>query len=112
MPGLLGPQKRCIPRFRSMWKHQKTLDRLQDDLCQLRRRMDDLAVDQKRVVLDNAELYEKTLRLMQRMAKRYAVDNPVPPEPPDPNSSDSPSVGSDPISKSIMLRRGMPGAKP
>lgn len=94
-----------------MWKHQKTLDRLGDDLCQLRRRLDDLEAAQKRVTLDNAELYEKTLRLMQRMAKRYAVDNPVPPEPPDPDSSSSHLDGLDPISKSIMVRRGTPGVK-
>ena len=62
----------------------------------------------KHLELEWEELYDKVRRQMSRMSKRYAVDQKengelLPEAPPD--------DGLDPISRSIMLRRGMPGRK-
>ena len=54
--------------------------------------------------LEYIELYDKVKRQMSRMAKRAAVDNKEVlelPEIPDPDD------GLDPISRSILRRRGM-----
>jgi len=78
---------------------------LEEDLFQLLKRVDILESQAKIGKLEAAEIYDKTLRLMQRMAKRYEVDmrengtsTPSLPET-------SPSDGLDPISRSIMMRR-------
>ncbi len=90
-----------------MFAKKKTTATLEEDLCQLRRRIDQLESNSKIQKLEAAEVYEKTLRLMQRMAKRYAVDAKDETVLPDVDPDNSPSDSVDPISKSIMLRRGM-----
>jgi len=60
----------------------------------------------KHLELEWEELYDKVRRQMSRMSKRSAVD-----APPLTNGEDAEVVDGvlDPISRSIMLRRGMPG---
>jgi len=82
---------------------------LEDDLCRLRRRVDELESAVKITKLEGTEVYEKTLRLFQRMAKRYAIDSKengqaIPTEP-DNEISD----GVDPVSAKILARRARVG---
>lgn len=87
---------------------KKRLGTLEEDLCLLRRRIAELESTQKIGKLEAAEVYDKTLRLMQRMAKRYEVDKKEA-EPltgadlPVPHSDGD---GLDPISRKIHARRG------
>ena len=62
----------------------------------------------KHLELEWEELYDKVRRQMSRMSKRSAVD-----APPLSNGEDLEVVddGLDPISRSIMLRRGMQGIR-
>ena len=106
MLALTTAKNRFIEAFMSVFADKKRLGILEEDLCALRRRIDELESGAKLAKLESAEVYEKTLRLMQRMAKRYAVDikenGGDPPEIP----GNSPLDSLDPISRSIMLRRG------
>ena len=93
----------------SVFGEKKSVRSLEEDLFQLQKRVDQLESQAKIGKLEAAEVYDKTLRLMQRMAKRYEVDMKEngPTLPTDTESS--PGDGLDPISRSIMVRRGMPG---
>jgi len=92
-------------RFISMWKQQKTIDRLEDRLRSCEQKCDDLERAKKSLDLEFTELYDKVSHQMSRMAKRYAREQKDPPleNGPDPDSSTSSNL--DPISQSIMLRR-------
>ena len=91
--------------FRSMWKQQKRLELLEEDLRALQRVVADLESKGRSLELEYVDLYDKVKRQMSRMAKRYAVDQSEIETTTPPISNDSPLVGSDPISRSIMLRR-------
>ncbi|KKK76612.1 hypothetical protein LCGC14_2861860 [marine sediment metagenome] len=90
----------------AVWNQKKTLRSLEEDIWQLRNRVDQLESAAKIGKLEAAEVYDKTLRLMQRMAKRYQVDmkdnGSQPPEASETSSED----GIDPISRTILARRG------
>lgn len=62
----------------------------------------------KHLELEWEELYDKVRRQMSRMSKRSAIDAP-------PLNNDEPAIepddGIDPISRSILARRGMPRTK-
>ena len=88
-----------------MWGEKKVVGELREDLCQLQRRIDQLESQAKIAALEGQEIYDKTMRLMQRMAKRYEVDQKENGPTNLPNSTASHLDGLDPISKSIMLRR-------
>ncbi len=93
-----------------IFRQQNALDRLADGLHELRGKIDDLESTSRKLDLEFTELYDKVSRQMSRMAKRYAVDQKenggdLPPEAPE-----EVPIGGDPISQSIMLRRGMRGA--
>jgi len=62
----------------------------------------------KHLELEWEELYDKVRRQMSRMSKRSAID-----APPLPNNEEvlEADDGVDPISRSIMLRRGMQGLR-
>ena len=90
-----------------MWRKKKTAETLEEDLCRLRRRVDELESRAKIAKLESAEVYDKTLRLMQRMAKRYAVDLADAAPSGDGPTPPGNSTGLDPISAKIMERRGM-----
>ena len=88
-----------------IFEEKKRVRSLEEDLFQLLKRVDILESQAKIGKLEAAEVYDKTLRLMQRMAKRYEVDmRENGGKPPEPHET-SPSDGLDPISRSIMLRR-------
>lgn len=90
---------------------QKTLDRLEDRLERTEQLCADLDRENKKLDLEFTDLYDKVRRQMSRMAKRYAVDQKENgqdfQEPAAIDSTDS----VDPISKSIMMRRGMQARK-
>jgi len=85
---------------------KKTARTLEEDLWALRNRIDQLESSAKIGKLEAAEVYEKTLRLLQRMTKRYAADlkDNGGEMPTNPASSSLASL--DPISRSIHERRG------
>lgn len=89
-----------------LFAEKKALRSLEEDLWQLRNRVDQLESQAKIGKLEAAEVYDKTLRLMQRMAKRYQVDLKENGSPPPEVSETSPSDGLDPISREILARRG------
>jgi len=62
----------------------------------------------KHLELEWEELYDKVRRQMSRMSKRSAID--APPLNND-EAVDEPDDGVDPISRSILRRRGMPRVK-
>ena len=62
----------------------------------------------KHLELEWEELYDKVRRQMSRMSKRSAVDAPPLSNGEDVEPADD---GLDPISRSIMLRRGMQGIR-
>ncbi len=85
---------------------QPLLDRLQA----LETRLETLERGRKGLDLEFTELYDKVSHQMSRMSKRYAAANKNnggdPPEEPEPGPHDH----LDPISRSIMLRRGGVGS--
>lgn len=78
---------------------------LEERLFRLESKNDELDRELRGLRLEYIELYDKVSHQMSRMAKRYTAAQKTDPDPPDPNSSDSPSDTLDPISRSIMLRR-------
>ena len=90
----------------SIFGEKKASRELEEDLFQLRKRIDALESQAKIAKLEAAEVYDKTLRLMQRMAKRYEVDMKDSPGPTPATIDGAEAQELDPISKSIMMRRG------
>ena len=93
----------------SLFATPTALRRLEEDVRALRNECADLRSENKRLGLEWEELYDKVRRQMSRMSKRIAVDNQEPAELDGANLDTSPSDGLDPISRSIMMRRGMGG---
>ena len=90
-----------------VFRLQKAVDSLEDRLRRTEQLCADLDRENKKLDLEFADLYDKVRRQMSRMAKRYAVDaKEASPEFQEP-SNDSHTDSLDPISKSIMMRRGM-----
>jgi len=88
-----------------VWRHQRTLDRLEDRLRSLEIKCDDLERAKKGLDMEFTELYDKVSHQMSRMAKRYSraekageIESQN-----DSPTDDYPAI--DPISKSIMMRR-------
>lgn len=92
-----------------LFAQQKAIDRLSDRLSGVEDACSDLQRDRKKLDLEFTDLYDKVSRQMSRMAKRYAVDQK---ENGEELLEQQPDDGLDPISRSIMLRRGMPRMKP
>ncbi len=93
-----------------VFSQQKALDRLEDRLRSLELKCDDLERAKKSIDMEFTELYDKVSHQMSRMAKRYArAEKTGENEPEVPENSEL-FPGLDPISKSIMMRRGMQGA--
>ena len=88
-----------------LWRHQKTIDRLEDRLRSLELKCDDLERAKKGIDMEFTELYDKVSHQMSRMAKRYARAEKTNGEelPAEPVSETSDGI--DPISKSILARR-------
>lgn len=87
---------------------EKTLRNIHERLAGLDAELRTLKTANKHLELEWEELYDKVRRQMSRMSKRSAVD-----APPLANGEDLEVVddGLDPISRSIMLRRGMQGTR-
>lgn len=88
----------------SIFATNKALERIQERLVRIEDIQSDLQRESKKLDLEFTDLYDKVRRQMSRMAKRYAVDQKENGELLEPEAPDD---GLDPISRSIMLRRGM-----
>ena len=88
-----------------IWRHQRTLDRLEDRLRSLEIKCDDLERAKKGLDMEFTELYDKVSHQMSRMAKRYsrakANGEDQPEGAPEPETSSM----IDPISAKILDRR-------
>ena len=91
----------------SVFRLQKAFDRLEDRLQRTEQLCADLDRENKKLDLEFTDLYDKVRRQMSRMAKRYAVDQKENGEDFEQPSAEDTTDSIDPISKSIMLRRGM-----
>lgn len=88
------------------WGRQKAFDRLEDRLRSVELKCADLELSKKSLDLEFTELYDKVRHQMSRMAKRDARANKETELVVTDDINTSPTDGLDPISKSIMLRRG------
>lgn len=88
-----------------MWKQQKRTEDIEEGLRVLQGKFDTLEGAHRNLKLEYVELYDKVMRQMSRMAKRYEVDQKELPIENEPTNAAFPLGGSDPISRSIMLRR-------
>jgi len=101
-------KKGRIQAVMSLFGDNKAAERIEDRLQRIETLCADLERENRKLGLEYIELYDKVKRQMSRMAKRSAVDaqelneEPVLEEPDD---------GLDPISRSILRRRGMPRAQ-
>jgi len=91
--------------FRSEKAQIPDSERLESALRELNSRVDTIESASRSLKMEFIELYEKTARLMSRMAKRYQLDNrdETPQLDPEPPGDDGNSV--DTISASILRRR-------
>ena len=80
------------------------LDALEDSVSDLQRA-------KRSLELEFTELYDKVRHQMSRMAKRDAAARTNGEEPPVESEVPGPLDHLDPISRSIMLRRGMVGGR-
>jgi len=92
-----------------MWRDQKAIERLEDRLRSLEIKCDDLDRVNKKLDMEFTELYDKTSHMMSRIAKRTARAAADTPPNGEASTDESPSDQIDPISRSIMLRRGGAG---
>ena len=108
MPTLHSLKNRLIEAPMNIFADKKALGRILDRLDQIDESISGLERKYRSSELEYIELYDKVKRQMSRMAKRYAVDlkdNAELPELPDPDD------GLDPISRSILARRGQTRTK-
>jgi len=97
--------------FMGIFADQKAIERLAARLQTLEDGVSELKRQSRSAELEYVELYDKVKRQMSRMAKRYAVDQKENGElVPDETETD-PYNHLDPISRSIMIRRGRPEHK-
>jgi len=97
-------KKARIQADMSLFGDNKALERIEDRLQRIETLCADLERENRKLGLEYIELYDKVKRQMSRMAKRSAVDAAeINAEP----IIDEPDDGVDPISRSILQRRGM-----
>lgn len=90
----------------AVFAKNRTLERLEDRLRALELKHDDLDRTNRKLDLEFTELYDKVRHQMSRMAKRDAMARKNDGEPPEELQDDLPFPDADPISRSILLRRG------
>ncbi len=112
MPHLPSLKKGRIERPMSVFRQQKALDRLEERLQRTEQLCADLDRENKKLDLEFTDLYDKVRRQMSRMAKRYAVDQKENLNDMDVQPETEPADGVDPISRSILRRRGMRANQP
>ena len=88
-------------------RQQKAIDRLEDRLQRTEQLCADLDRENKKLDLEFTDLYDKVRRQMSRMAKRYAIDQKETLNDMDVQPETGPPDSVDPISRSILRRRGM-----
>ena len=88
----------------SLWGDNKALEHIEHRLAKIEALAADLERENRKLGLEYIELYDKVKRQMSRMAKRSAVDEKELNEEP---VVEEPDDGIDPISRSILRRRGM-----
>jgi len=91
----------------SIFRQQKAIERLQDDLHTVRMSVEELRSANKRLSLEWEELYDKVRRQMARMSKRAAVDAKENGQDLETPGDLQPENDIDPISASILRRRGI-----
>ena len=93
----------------SIFGMQKAIERLEDRLAKTENTCTELQRDRRKLDLEFTDLHDKVSHQMSRMAKRQAIAKK---ENGEDLLEEAPDDGIDPISRSIMLRRGMPRMKP
>jgi len=91
-----------------IWGEKRALERLDDRLTRTEQLCADLQRENKKLDMEFTDLYDKVRRQMSRMAKRYAVDQK---ENGEFLENEPPDDGIDPISRSILNRRGASRSK-
>lgn len=94
----------------ALFRNQKALDRLEDRLRALETKYDDLDRGARKLDMEFTELYDKVSHQMSRMAKRYAAKQKENGPDEEPLTEELPFPDKDPISRSILLRRGGVGS--
>ena len=87
----------------------KAVGRLEDRLRTTELKCDDLERAKNSLNLEFTELYDKVSHQMSRMSKRYARAEKAGEIEPEEIQNDLPFPDADPISRSILLRRGGTG---
>jgi len=100
-----------IRRAMGLFATKKAIDSLSLRLTELSSEVQDLKTARKRLELEWEELYDKVRHQMSRMSKRAGAADKLLQENPELDSSDSQFPKLDPVSRSIMLRRGMSGGR-
>jgi len=97
-----------IDLFSSRNAHIRAIERLDDRLLDLSRKVDLLDTANKKLALEWEELYDKVRHQMSRMSRRVKLEAGTPPEFEEVAPAELDGVPkTDPVSQSIMLRRGM-----
>lgn len=91
----------------SVFTSKTDTEQVMNRLEQLSTEVRELKTAQKHLELEWEDLYDKVRKQMARMSRRAKADAKLNGEDPDETSPDSPTDSLDPISRSIMLRRGM-----
>ncbi len=106
IPNLHRLSTGCIEAFMGLFATARALDRLEDRLRSLELKCDDSERTVKSLNLQYIELYDKVSHQMSRMAKRYSRAKANGEELPEVETPAEPEDGIDPISRSILARRG------
>ena len=91
----------------SIFGQQKAIDRLEDRCKRLETQHDDTERTIRKLDLEFGDLYDKVKRQMSRMSKRAALDAKENGEGAEFETSSPPGNDIDPISASILRRRGI-----
>ena len=95
----------------SIFGNNTAADRLEERLATVENLCADLQRAKRSLELEFTELYDKVRHQMSRMAKRDAAARQNGEDIPEEDAPPDPYAHLDPISKSIMLRRGMIGGR-
>lgn len=90
-----------------LFGNNTAVGRLEERLATVENLCADLQRAKRSLELEFTELYDKVRHQMSRMAKRDAAARPNGEDVPEIETEPDPLAHLDPISKSIMLRRGM-----
>ena len=95
----------------SLFGEKTTAAGLEERLATVENLCADLQRSKRSLELEFTELYDKVRHQMSRMAKRDAAAKQNGEDLPEPPGEPDPLAHLDPISRSIMLRRGMIGGR-